>query len=179
MGLDGYLYRTSKRRVDAAKKFHEIRRAYSEDIDLLMKKPRWKNLFDSLPKNEFGNCDWKSFTDEQKKGIRYLRRAVGRVAKKHGLALDRDCRPIFDIEDFGLNHKVDGVDEIGYWRKNWSLHRYIIDNFWHDKDNDNLVEVYLTKDDVKKIVDAGYKEGFVEALSCWDDDHVVFYYPWY
>ena len=54
MGLDSYLYRTSKRRVDATKKFREIRRAYSEDIDLLMKKPRWKNLFDSLPKNEFG-----------------------------------------------------------------------------------------------------------------------------
>ena len=179
MGLDSYLYRTSKRRVDATKKFGEIRRAYSEDIDLLMKKPRWKNLFDSLPKNEFGNCDWKSYTDEQKKGVRYLRRAARRVAKKHGLALDRDCRPIFDIEDFGLNHKDDSVDEIGYWRKNWQIHQYIIDNFWHDKDNDNLVDVFLTKSDLEKIVADGWGDEFEDALKHWDDDYVVFYHPWY
>ena len=53
MGLDGHLYRTSKRRVEATKKFNEIRKAYSADIDRLMQKPKWKELFDSLPRNQF------------------------------------------------------------------------------------------------------------------------------
>lgn len=178
MGLDGHLYRTSKRRVEASKKFGEIRKAYSKDIEALVGKPKWKSLMDSLPKNEFGYHDWKSYTNEQKVGVRNLRRAAHRVAKKHGLCLDRELRPIFDLDKYGLTSD-DDIEEIGYWRKNWELHNYIIDNFWKDKEHDNLVEVYLTKDDVKKIVSVGYKEGFVEALSCWDDDHVVFYYPWY
>ena len=179
MGLDGHLYRTSKRRVEASNKFGEIRKTYSKDIEALVGKPKWKELMDSLPKNEFGYFDWESYTDEQKKGVRYLRRATRRVAKKHGLALDKDLRPIFNIEDFGLNHKDDSVDEIGYWRKNWELHQYIIDNFWHDKDNDNLVDVFLTKSDLEKIVSDGWGDEFDDALKHWNDDYVVFYHPWY
>lgn len=178
MGLDGHLYRTSKRRVEASKKFGEIRKAYSKDIEALVGKPKWKSLMDSLPKNEFGHYDWGSYTKEQKVRMGNLRRAVHRVAKKHGLSLGQDLRPIFDGEQFGLD-ETDLLMELAYFDRDWDLHNYIIDNFWKDKEHDNLVEVYLTKDDVKKIVAAGYKEGFVEALSCWDDDHVVFYYPWY
>lgn len=179
MGLDGYLYRTSKRRVEAAKKFDEIRKAYSADIDVLLQKPRWKELFDSLPKNQFGRYDFDAFTPEQKKGCRNARRAARRVAKKHGLVLDKGCRPIFDIEDFGLNYDDDDLEEIGYWRKDWDLHNYLIKHFG-DPTNDNLVEVYLTKDNLKKIVADGYDDGtFSHALRCWNDDCVVFYHPWY
>ena len=179
MGLDQYLYRTSKRRVEATKKFNEIRKAYSADIDILMQKPKWKELFDSLPKNQFGHYDLDAFTPEQKKGCRNAQRAARRVAKKHGLVLDKGCRPIFNIEDFGLNYDDDGLEGIGYWRKNWHLHNYIIDNFWPDKDNDNLVEVYLTRNDLEKIVSDGYLGAFEDALRRWDDDYVVFYHPWY
>ena len=178
MGLDGYLYRTSKRRVEATKKFNEIRKAYSNEIDALMQKPKWKGLFDSLPKNEFGYCDWKSYTDEQKKGVRYLRRAARRIAKKHGLELDRGCRPIFNIEDFGLNYEDDDLEEIGYWRKDWDLHNYIINHFG-DPNDDNLVEVHFTRADLEKIVSDGHVGAFKDALDRWDDDHVVFYWPWY
>ena len=178
MCLDGYLYRTSKRRVEASEKFGKIRRAYSEDIETLVNKPKWKELMDSLPKNEFGYNDWDSYTNEQKVGVRNLRRAARRVAKKHGLCLGQDLRPIFDGGQFGLD-ETDCLMELAYFDRDWDLHNFIINNFWKDKEHDNLVEVYLTKDDVKKIIDAGFKEGFVEALSCWDDDHVVFYWPWY
>ena len=75
MGLDGYLYRTSKRRVEATKKFNEIRKAYSAEIDRLMQKPKWKELFDSLPQDKFGRYDVDVFTPEQKKGCRNAQRA--------------------------------------------------------------------------------------------------------
>ena len=178
MGLDGHLYRTSKRRIEAANKFGEIKAAYSADLDVLLRKPKWKELMDSLPKNEYGYYDWKSYTKEQKDGIRNLHRAARRVAKKHGLVLDSNYNPVFNIEDFGLNHDDDALEEIDYWRKDWNLHNYIINHFG-DPNNDNLVEVYLTKENLEKIVKDGYVGGFEDALNRWNDDYVVFYYPWY
>ena len=59
------------------------------------------------------------------------------------------------------------------------MRKYIIDNFWHDKDNDNLVDVFLTKSDLEKIVADGWGDEFSDALKHWNDDYVVFYHPWY
>ena len=88
-------------------------------------------------------------------------------------------------EAFGLNHKDDSVDEIGYWRKDWPLHQYIIDNFWHDKDNDNLREVYLDEEAIKAIIEAYKHDGgdvsdsFRTALDIVRGGGVVFYWAWY
>ena len=177
MGLDGYLYRTSKKRIEAQEQFGEIRKEYSKDIETLVSKPKWRSLMDSLPKDEFGHYDWKSYTKEQKIGMRNLRRAARRVAKKHGLCLDRALRPIFDLDKYGLTSD-DDIEEIGYWRKNWDLHNYIIDNFG-DKEHDNLCEIYFSKVALEKIVNDGHVGGFANALERWDDDHVVYYWPWY
>ena len=178
MGLDMYLYRTSKRRVKASSAFNDVCKEYSRDVDALMNKPRWKELMDSLPKDEYGHSDRKSYTKEQKNKLCNLRRAVRRVAKRHGLNLDGGLRPIFDENKYGLTDK-DTLEEIGYWRKEWNLHKYLIDNFWHDKENNNLVDVFLTKDNLKKIVKDIGGDAFKAALERWDDDYVVFYHPWY
>lgn len=178
MGLDQYLYRTSKRRIEAGKKFEEMRQAYLKEGNALLDKPHWKEFLDSLPKTTAGHYDYSAMTKEQKKQNWNMRRAMRRVAKKHDLVLDKHLQPIFSDEYFGLT-EADGCEEIGYWRKNWNLHKFIIDKFWADKENDNLVDVFLTRNDIERIIHHGYIGGFEEALSRWDDDYVVFYHPWY
>ena len=178
MGLDQYLYRTSKRRMEAVEKFDQLRAAFNEEGKALREKPKWKELMSSLPRNEFGYYDWKSYTKEQKVGVRNMVRAYRRLAKKHGLKLNSDYEPIFNIEDFGLNYEDDDLEEIGYWRKEWGLHNYIINKFG-DPNNDNLVEIYFSKVGLEMIVADGYGGPFKDALDRWDDDYVVFYHPWY
>ena len=95
--------------------------------------------------------------------------------------LDEYGEPIVD--------EVNG-DEIGYWRKDWELHNYIIDNFWDDKENDNVVDIPLTKENVEQIIkwcssgdNSMYneytEETFKEALNAIKQGDVIYYHPWY
>ena len=181
MGLDQNLYRTTYRRLAAERDFEFLRNKYEEKAEKLMERPKWRELLETLPKNEFGHIDPSLFNEEHKRGMSKLRWAVKRIAKQIGIRLGTKARwmqPVFDWVDFGLGDE-DELENLGYWRKNWDLHNYIIRNFWDDPNNDNLVKVLLSKKDLEKIVADGHEGGFKDALDRWDDDHVVFYYPWY
>lgn len=43
-------------------------------------------------------------------------------------------------------------NEVCYWRKFNALHKYFDDNFNEHNDNDNCVDMYLTLDDIKKLL---------------------------
>lgn len=179
MGLDQYLFRATKKRKDAIVKFKELCTQYRARVSELDKSERGKKLWDSLPWNEahtyFEN---KDLTDEQIKEMEFFKEEYTRIANEIGIRIDSGFNPKFVPSDFGLTKKDDNY-EIAYWRKEWELHNFIVQNFGNPKD-DNLVEVWLDKEAIQKIIDAGYfQKEFRRALKKLDDDHVVFYWPWY
>lgn len=179
MGLDQYLFRTTKKRMAARDEYVSLSREYSETVDSLLEEPKWKSVIDSLPKTAGGCLELGRMSPDQKKQWAKVRAACRMVAKKIGIAVGRGgTAPVFIPSAWGLTDE-DKVEELAYWRKNWELHKYIIDNFWSDKEHDNLIEVFLTRKMLCKIVSDGYTEGFKQALDRWDENCVVFYHPWY
>lgn len=178
MGLDQYLYRTTKKCHAAKIAFEKLRAEYNKKVEELYNSEAWKPFIESLPRDEFGHFAKDKFSAEQRKRVGVLRRGLHRIAKTVGIKLDKDRRPYLDNETYGLKDE-DYDEEIYYWRKNYSLHIFIRDNFLEDKENDNLVAVYLSKEDCEKMVAAGCVEGFQDALDRWDNEHEVFYWAWY
>ena len=178
MGLDQSLYRTTKKCHVAKIAFGKLRAEYDKKVEELYNSEAWKPFMESLPRNEFGYYANDKFSAEQRKRVGVWLRGLHRIAKKVGIKLDKNRRPYLDNETYGLKDE-DRDEEIYYWRKNYSLHKFIRDNFLEDKENDNLVSIYLSKDDCEKIVAAGFIGGFQEALDRWDDEHEIFYWPWY
>ena len=77
----------------------------------------------------------------------------------------------------------DPVHTIGYWRKEWPLHKFIIENCG-DPNNDNLTEVYLDEAAITKIIDhyeddEHYSDPFRQALDIVKGGGVVYYWAWY
>ena len=179
MGLDQYLIRTTKRRIVAKLRYEDLAWEYYAQTNRLLEKPRWRHVIDSLPETPGGMLDLSNATPEQKRQVAKARAACRRVAKRLGIDLeDGGNSPVFVPSSWGLTDE-DAEERLAYWRKDWDLHQYVIDNFWGNKEDDNLVEVFLTKENLKKIVADGHEEGFKDAIDRWDDDHVVFYLPWY
>lgn len=179
MGLDQQLFRTTKKRKEATEKFNELSKQYRSCLRELEKQDRWQNLWDSLPLTEDKmRYDVARFTDEQKKEIECLKETAKHIAEGFGIHIDEATMPDFEPSDFGLTNDDVNV-ELAYFDRDWDLHNFIIDNFG-DKENDNLVEVWLDRDAVDKIIDAGfYVDVFTQARTMIDDNHVLYYYPWY
>ena len=178
MGMDQSLFRTTKKCHAAKIAFSKLRSEYNKKVEELYNSEAWKPFVESLPRDEFGHFENDKFSAEQRKRVGVWRRGLHRIAKEVGIKLDKNRRPYLDKETYGLKDE-DYDEEIYYWRKNYFLHTFIRDNFLEDKEHDNLVEVYLSKDDCEKIVAAGFIGGFQDALDRWDDEHEVFYWPWY
>ena len=178
MGLDQTLFRTTKKCKEAKIAWQKLELEYLAKVKELDATEKWQTLFEILPRNQYGYLDQKKITPDQRKQIGVYRRTLRKIAKEVGIELNKNYRPWFNPSSYGL--KEEELDEpIADWRKDWSLHKFIVDNFLEDKENDNLVPIYLTKEACEKIVAAGYVGGFQEALRRWDDEHEVFYWPWY
>ena len=175
MGLDQRLYLTTKVLHEVKIAFQKKANEYSRRALELEATEKWKNFVASLPINRFGIIDTENFSKEEKKKIGVFKRHLRKIAKDIGIELTRCYRP-----KFTCNLTDDKMDEcIGEWRKNWELHKFIVDNFLENKKHDNLVDIYLTKEDCEKIVSAGFVGGFQNALDRLDDEHEVFYWAWY
>ena len=180
MGLDQYLYVATRETLNQRKEYNENVAGWEAAVEKALEsdKTDWLALFDSFPKNEFGNYDFERFTPEQEKMrqryISLMRRTKIKFAKKFGLELD-DSEILYPVRPDDL----DNAEELYYWRKNWDLHNYIVEHFWEDKENDNCVDIPLGKEQLKELVKAGFDpEVFTQAYDL-DDDLVVFYHPWY
>ena len=178
MGLDQTLFRTTKKCKEAKIAWQKLELEYLAEVKELDATEKWKTLFETLPRNKYGYLDPKMTTSEQRKQIGVYRRTLRKIAKEVGIELTKNYRPWFNPSSYGL--KEEELDEpIADWRKDWPLHKFIVDNFLEDKKNDNLVSIYLTKEDCEKIVAAGFVGGFQDALDRLDDEHEVFYWAWY
>lgn len=178
MGMDQSLFRTTKKCHAAKIAFSKLRAEYEKKVAESYNSEAWKPFIESLPRDEFGHFANARFSAEQRKRVGVWRRGLHRIAKKAGIKLDKNRRPYLDRETYGLTD-ADMDDEIADWRKNWPLHKFIVENFLEDKENDNLIPIYLSKEECEKIVAAGFIEGFQEALRRWDEEHEVFYWAWY
>ena len=175
MGLDQRLFRTTKVLHEVKIAFQKKANEYSRRVSELESTEKWKDFLSSLPINRFGVIDPKYLSKEEKKKIGVLKRLLRKIAKDIGIELNRCYRP-----KFTCNLTEDKLDEcICDWRKCWRLHKFIVDNFLEDKEHDNLVDIYLSKEDCEKIVAAGFVGGFQNVLERWDDDHEVYYWAWY
>ena len=178
MGLDQTLFRTTKKCKEAKIAWQKLEIEYLAKVKELDATEKWQTLFEILPRNQYGYLDQKKITPEQRKQIGVYRRTLRNIAKKCGIELNKNYRPRLNPSAYGL--KDSELDEpIAEWRKNWTLHKYIVENFLEDKTKDNLIPIYLSKEDCEKIVSAGFGYGFQEALDRWDDEHTVFYWAWY
>ena len=178
MGLDMFLYSTGKnfRRVgelaaEWAKEFCDFAHSLCEDERYIrLKGVRRRDLTD------------KNGTDKK---VRTLLAAFKRelLAKAH--SLEGIVRPkSLDYAYLVKKDEEDPVTEIGYWRKEWNLHKYIIENFG-DLKHDNLVNVYLDEAALNQIIEAYQNDGgyfsdtFRNALAIMKGGGVVFYRVWY
>lgn len=184
MGLDQYIYRTTKKRWKAHLEFKKLSEKYFGLVSKMEADIEWKKFLESLPRRENprydSDYDFDKFTKEHKNFISRYKKECRNIAKSIGMKVDKQLGPKFEDRKYGLSKEEDPVDEIMYWRKNWDLHKYIIDNFWPDKEHDNLVDIPLTRKDIKKMIKDGMEVGtFREILKELDKDHVVYYWPWY
>ena len=184
MGLDQYLCRTSKKNFDAIIEAKKLRDEFNSRFEKLYDE-KYKAKFDALPKDEYGYVYQENLTEEQKVVLSDLQNQywadARAIASEMNIRLDEFGEPIADEVS---------VDEIGYWRKDWELHDYIISNFWEDKENDNVVNIPLTKENVEQIIkwcssgdNSMYndytEETFKEALNAIKQGDVIYYHPWY
>lgn len=125
MGLDMYLYKSTKTRF-------ENRRKYNEAIDKHWEK--WSKVYSSLPRKENGwELDDAKLTEENKRDLAQSRREEEQIKTS-------------------LNYNGH-EEEYHYWRKFNALHGYIVREFADGEDNCQLIEIG-NKDGVKKILDA-------------------------
>lgn len=185
MGLDQYLYRTSKKNFDALESARKLCEECNDRFDKLYDE-KYKKHYDAFPKDECGFIDKEQMNEEQKTNLSEIGKQVNedmkRIANELNVELNEYNEPIIE----GVTHG----SEIAYWRKDWELHNYIIDNFCKDKENDNVVDIPLTKENVEQIIkwcptgdDPLYmdytEDTFKSALNMIEQGDVIYYHPWY
>lgn len=176
MGLDQYLFRTTKKRKDAIVKFRELCTQYRAKVAEFDKTDRAQNLMNALAGKRKDEA--VKVLAEQKDEIEFVKGEYRRIAEEVGIRIDEGFLPEFNPSEYGLTEK-DNNRELAYWRKELPLHNFIIHHFGNPKD-DNLVEVWLDKEAMEKIIEAGYfQEEFRDAMTMLDEEHVVYYWPWY
>ena len=178
MGLDMYLYATGKNFRRVSELSAERAKEFSDFADSLCEDERYIRLH-GVRRRDMTD---KNGTD---KVIRTLLAAFKRelLAKAH--SLEGIVRPKSMTYAYLVKKdESDPVTEIGYWRKERSLDRYIIENFG-DPNNDNLVNVYLDEAALNQIIEAYQNDGgyfsdtFRNALAIVKGGGVVFYRAWY
>ena len=159
MGLDQTIYRTTKKRLAAVQDYNSklellydwVDKLHDESADTLTKAELFKNL----------------------------REKIGDKAKELGLSVTKENSVFFDSDRYGLGED-DTLVAIADFRKDWPLHKFIVDNFWDSSNGDNLVEIPLSKSALEKLIEAGFSpETFRYALSVLDDNHAIYYWCWY
>ena len=177
MGLDMYLKSTghNHRRVN------ELAVAMAKEFDAfresLYASEKYSVLAD-LPRKD-GCLEVDKLTKEQRNLIATYKAELGKKAHALGGIMRRDCSYAYIIP----KGEEDPVHTIGYWRKEWPLHEFIIKNFG-DEDNDNLTEVYLDEAALTKIIahykdNEEYSDPFRCALDIVKGGGVVYYWAWY
>lgn len=177
MGLDMYLKSTghNHRRInelamERAKEFNVFRES-------LYASEQYVGLAD-LPRR-YGYLEVDKLTKEQRNLVATYKAELSKKAHALGGIMRCNCTYAFVIP----KGEEDPVHTIGYWRKEWPLHKFIIENFG-DKDNDNLTEVYLDEAALTTIIDhykdnEEYCDPFRRALDIVKGGGVVYYWAWY
>ena len=177
MGLDMYLKSTghNHRRV------HELAVAREKEFNAFMESlyasERYAELA-NLPR-KYGYLEVGKLTKEQRSLVATYKAEL--IKKAHSLEglLRRNVTYAYIVKE----EEFDPVHEIGYWRKEWPLHEFIIKNFG-DPNKDNLTEVYLDEAAITKIIDhykdyEDYSDPFRQALDIVRGGGVVYYWAWY
>lgn len=167
MGMDSYLYQTTKDEKNAFEDFiksaPEYEKLLSEyEDELTLKYPRFRSansredLESLLTKEELAKWD----------------------------------------ELYNATKYNDESYEIRYWRKPYQLHNYIVNHFLPPNTSDNCERIYLTKENIDDLIralrngeikdDGGYFDeydvrGAIKTFSNleWDENTVYYYYSWY
>ena len=158
------MYRTTKKCHEAKIAYKKLRAEFFSKAKELEATSKWKTFIDGLPRNQSRYLEYKSFSPGQRKMTGIYKRALRKIAKEVGVDLNEHYMPQFNPEDWFLNEE-DLDEQIMDWWNEQNLHRFIVDNFLEDKENDNLRPIYLSKEDFQKLVDAGYISGFQEAID--------------
>ena len=178
MGLDMYLSATGKN----FKRVSELAAKRAEEFDsfskILLEDERYIRLH-GVRRRDLTD---KNGTDKE---IRTLLASFKKVLLAKAHSLEGIVRPKSMTYAYLVKKdESDPVTEIGYWRKAYSLHKYIIENFGDPK-NDNLVNVYLDEAALNQIIEAHQNDGgyfsdtFRNALAIVKGGGVVFYRAWY
>jgi len=174
MGLDQTIYRTTKKRLYAVQD-------YESKVELLHE---WFDKFlaesaDTLPKDENGFYYEDKFTKEQAELFKNLRVKLSDKAKELGISVTKENTIFLDSSRYGLGED-DTFVSIANFSNEWLLHKFIVENFWSKDKRDNLIEIPLSKEALEKLIEAGFApETFRYCLSVLDDNHVIYYWPWY
>jgi len=73
------------------------------------------------------------------------------ISKAHSLG--GIARPDLSYGMLAKDYEFTPVEEIWYWRKEWTLHNFIVNNFGDPKD-DNMVDIFLDEAALRKIIEA-------------------------
>jgi len=125
MGLDMYLYKSTKTRFKNRKKFYAAMDSHWD---------KWRSFFENLPRKDNGwEIDRDNLTDQNKKDMDQCHREEDEIKTK-----------------LNYNGKE---EEYHYWRKFNALHGYIVREFADGIDECQTIEIG-NKDGVNKILDA-------------------------
>jgi len=206
MGMDSYLYRTDRKsHEEYMKLLKEVGDKQNEIVEKeinpitdeanaygKMIREKYTELFKHEMEDNFRQLVEKTMTKEEVEKIDSF------FSKRDELwAKYYDCEKCLEGYE---------GEELCYWRKAWSLHGYIVQNFWK-KEEDNCVRIPLTKENLEQIVgelekaspmkprsndnpfgkddywdsnDVEYTlDMFKNTIAEMDEDTVIYYYTWY
>ena len=178
MGLDMYLKSTGHNHRRINELAMEREKEFNAFRELLYASEKYAGLAD-LPHLYGTYVDGDKLTKDQRSLVATYKAELGKKAHALGGIMRRDCTYAYIIPE----GEEDPVHTVGYWRKEWPLHKFIIENFG-DKDDDNLTEVYLDEAAITKIIDhykdyEDYSDPFRQALDIVRGGGVVYYWAWY
>ena len=197
MGLDQYLFSASKDKYRKHKAIAKTIEKCNKKLDKMFV-TKYQKAFEELPRLSTYEIDVENLTDEQNRLFKEYEKEESTIAKSFKLKFNEYHElveaDVDENESCARFHNF--AHEIHYWRKNWILHDIIIKTCG-DPENDNCVDIILTKKSIKTIIrelkkkpsnadgwyDGMYDDAirvFREALHLMDDkDSVIFYHPWY
>lgn len=180
MGLDSFLRSTGKRHRKQMALAKKLGAEFDDWVIKLYNSDKYAE-FNTFPQDTDGShrVTLDLCTEEQKARFKSLlekfKGECREKAKALGGTLDEYVfRFVLTIPE----EERDPVDEIGYWRKDWNLHNFIVKLCGDEKD-DNLVEIYLDEAAITKVLEQFPYQEFKTALDIVRGGGEVFYYAWY
>lgn len=190
MGMDSYLYKTSKSEYS---KYKEYKKNYEENHI------KYENEYKEYKKylEETFNINWENLKCKED-----FVAIIGEDNYKKWLEL------FHKLDGYSYDYKDFTPEELYYWRKPWGMHSYIRDNFLADGEDDNCNRIPLSLDNLNQMVkemerclnnygvrspnnpfgednywddeDLKYAiEVFKDVIKSYDEDTVIYYYSWY